>query len=122
MYYKDDSADKREKHTAKHSDLHSQLFRRYSELLRDDIGRGEAYYGICYYAYCLWAYRCTKVASGAQVQRSIIDENCRIREGALVGDGENLTVLGSDVQVEPEAKVKPGDWIAPKSVIAKGGE
>ena len=64
----------------------------------------------------------TNVASGAQVQRSNIDENCRIREGALVGDGENLTVLGSDVQVEPEAKVKPGDWIAPKSVIAKGGE
>ena len=64
----------------------------------------------------------TRVASGAEVQRSIIDENCRIGEGAKVGDGENLTVLGSDVEVEAEARVKPGDWVAPKSLIAKGGE
>ena len=64
----------------------------------------------------------TRVANGARVQRSIVDENCRIGKDAVVGDGENLTVLGSDVEVEPAARVKPGDWVAPKSTIAKGGE
>ena len=64
----------------------------------------------------------TNVESGAVVERSIIDENCRIGKDAVVGDGDSLTVLGSDVEVEAEARVKPGDWIAPKSLIAKGGE
>ena len=64
----------------------------------------------------------TQVASGAKVYRAIIDENCRIGAGATVGDGEHLTVLGSDVEVEEDAAVKPGDWVAPKSVIGKGGE
>ena len=64
----------------------------------------------------------TQVASGAKVYRAIIDENCRIGAGATVGDGEHLTVLGSDVEVAEDAAVKPGDWVAPKSVIGKGGE
>lgn len=64
----------------------------------------------------------TLVAAGAQVSRAIIDENCRIGEGARVGDGESLTVLGSDVKVAEGALVQPGDWVAPHSRIGEGGE
>jgi len=64
----------------------------------------------------------TLVSGGAKVERSIIDEDCRIGAGAQVGDGEKLTVLGSDVEVEEDCRVEPGDWVAPHSRIGKGGE
>ena len=64
----------------------------------------------------------TKISPGAEVNKSIIDENCLIGPGARVGDSQTLTVLGINVEVTEQARVEAGAWVAPNSLIEKGGE
>ena len=64
----------------------------------------------------------TVVEENAKVTMSIIDQNSVIGTGAKVGGEDEITVLGSRVEVRPGSAVLEGAMIDPGTVIETGGE
>ncbi|AFZ66285.1 glucose-1-phosphate adenylyltransferase family protein [Deinococcus peraridilitoris] len=61
----------------------------------------------------------TVVRVGARVERAIVDEDCEIGAGAVVGGSGELTLVGQGAQIKANSHIEPGQSLPARERFAK---